>query len=128
MTNHEKKLGKLKRYPLGTIAEIKGSNNTIFYLTALTWLDENLKAHCDRYEYFRCLQCLIDHYDTYGHIAPIYIPTMGCGLARVDLNLCEAVEAMLTIWKINSEKMQGDVNIIVYEKQKNVLSIADFKK
>lgn len=126
LTRDQKKLGKLKRYPAGTIAEIKGNHNTIFYLVGLTWLDENLTAHCNRQEYLRCLQCLVDHYDKYGHITPIYMPTMGCSLARVNISLHEAVEALLMIWRINKEKIQEDIHIVIYEKQKTVLAISDF--
>lgn len=102
--------------------------NTIFYLVALTWLDENLTAHCDRHEYFRCLQSLVDHYDKYGHLVPVFMPAMGCNLARVKITLHEAVESLLMIWRISKEKIQADIHIVIYEKQKNVLAISDFEK
>lgn len=121
----QKPKGKLKRYPLGTVVEIK-NGNTIFYLLALTWMDENLTVHCTKQEYLNCLQNLVDYYDNCGYIMPIYIPLMGCGISRINLKLKEAVEAMIFIWKINSDKIHADINIVIYEKQKNVLSITDF--
>lgn len=128
LSKQEKPKGKRKRYPLGTVVEIKGRKNTLFYLLALTEFDDNLTANCNRAEYFSCLQYLIEYYNCRGLACPLYMPTMGCGFARLNLNLHEAVEAIAAIWKINSDKMLNDINIVVYEKQKNVLAITDFEK
>lgn len=51
LNRSDKRYGKLKRYPLGSVARINGKNGITFFLLALTEFDINCVAHCNKHEY-----------------------------------------------------------------------------
>lgn len=121
----DKSYGGLKRYPAGTIAEIKGKNNITFYLLALSSLDQNLKAQCSELEYYNAIMGLIEYYDTHGNGKELFCPVMGDHIVNPQRDTESVIEFMISIFKFNRRKIRGRINLIVYNKMKSEISILD---
>lgn len=55
ISRSDKRYGKLKRYPLGSVARINGENGITFFLLALPEFDINCVAHCNKQESVECI-------------------------------------------------------------------------
>lgn len=121
----EKSCGGLKRYPAGTIAEIKGDNNVVFYLLALSSFDRDLRAQCSELEYYNAIMGLIEYYDTHGNGKELFCPVMGDHIVNPQRDTESVIEFMISIFKFNRRKIRGRINLIVYSKMKSEISILD---
>lgn len=90
LNRSDKRYGKLKRYPLGSVARINGENGITFFLLALTSFDLDCVAHCNRHEYVECLLKLFEYYDAHGQGRDLYLYPMGTKMARTGLSKKEA--------------------------------------
>ena len=79
------------------------------------------------YDYLECLQKLVDYYNDDGRNLPIYIPTIGCGLARLGITIDDAIRQIMCIWKMNKKVIRNSVNIVVYKKNFWNVHIMDYK-
>lgn len=122
-TKNEKIKGKLNGFPLGTVLPIEGSYGLTYYLLALSEFDENLNAQCSKEDFLNCIQSLISFYDKNGQGNPIYIPLMGTGLSRVNISQEESLNITVDMLKLNRGQIHGQVNIVVFSKEKNMVSI-----
>lgn len=121
----DKRYGKLKRYPLGSVARIDGKNGITFFLMALTSFDRDCVAHCNRHEYVDCLLKLFEYYDAHGQGRDLYLYPMGTKMARTGLSKKEALDATVTLTKISKTYLKSKTTIIVDERNKNEISIMD---
>ena len=121
----QKTKGKLVRFPLGTVLPIAGGNGLTYYLLALSEFDENLNAQCSKEDFVGCIQSLISFYDKNGQGNPAYLPLMGTGLSRVNISQRESLNIIVNMLKLNRDKIHGELDIVVYSKEKNVVSIHD---
>lgn len=119
----DKRYGKLKRYPLGSVARIKGENGVTFFLLALTKFDVNCVAHCNKHEYVECMLKLFEYYDAHGQGLDLYLYPMGTKMARTGLSKKEALEAIVTLTKISKEHLKSKTTIIVDKRNKNEIPI-----
>ncbi len=119
----QKPKGKLERFPQGTIISIEGEYGLEYYLLALSEFDENLNAQCTKEEFVNCIQDLMTFYDKNGQGRPIYLPLMGTGLSRVNISPEESLNILTNMIMLNRNKVHGVVNIIVFDKQRNAVSI-----
>lgn len=125
LTRSDKKYGNLKRYPLGTIARIRGNNGVTFFLMALTEFDMYCKAHCNKHQYVECLLKLFEYYDTHGQGMNLYLYPMGTSMARTGLTKKESLEAVVALTKISKEHLKSKTTIIVDKNNKNEIAITD---
>lgn len=121
----QKKYGKLKRYPLGSVARINGENGVVFFLLALTEFDINCVAHCNKHQYVDCLLKLFEYYDEHGQGKDLYLYPMGTSMARTGLTKEEALESVTVLTKISKEHLKSKTTIIVDKKCKNEISISN---
>ena len=119
----QKSRGKRICYERGTVVALNGENNVTFWLLALTKFDNKNNAQCSRNEFIDCIKKLIECYDTNGQGFEMYVPLMGTSLSRVGLSHSEAVQTIVALFKLYSEHLHGRVNIVVYNKEKNKVSI-----
>ena len=119
----DKRYGKLKRYPFGTVARITGENGVTFFLLALTEFDLNCVAHCNRHQYVECILKLFEYYDAHGQGKDLYLYPMGTKMARTGLSKVEALEVTATLTKISKEYLKSKTTIIVDRRNKNEISI-----
>lgn len=124
-TQKEKSKGKLVRFPIGTVLPIAGVNGLTYYLLALSEFDENLNAQCSKEDFVGCIQSLISFYDKNGQGNPAYLPLMGTGLSRVNISQSESLNIIVNMLKLNRDKIHGELDVVVYSKEKNIVSIHD---
>lgn len=122
---NKKPEGKRIRYPFGSIAEIK-YDDTIFYLLALTEFDENLNAHCDCDQYACAINSLLAYYDKHSQGRDIGIPLIGSGdMSRLNKGKQYVLETLVSLIKMNDDKLRGKLKIIVFEGDRDTVSIRD---
>ncbi len=118
----QKTRGNLDIYPKGTIAVLE-NKNTIFYLLALADFDENNKANNTKTELKTTIEALIDYYDKKGQGYDMYLPLLGTGLSRTDISPEEALDIIVSEFKLNKKKIQGNINIVIYNGSRDKISI-----
>ena len=79
---NEKRPGKKKEYPIGTVARV-GSHNKNFYLVAMSHMDENRSAHSDLKMVDQALEKLWVNLASKAEVGDIVMPLMGTGRGRV---------------------------------------------
>lgn len=118
----DQKEGNTEAYPRGTIIELD-HKNTRFFLLALSEFDENLNAQTDRDQIIDVVKKVCDYYDKHGSGQPMYTPLIGTELSRANISERESIMIMKSIFQLYSEKIHNELNIVVYKKQKNKISI-----
>lgn len=124
-TRQEKQRGKLDVYPLGTVIPISVNKNTTFFLFALSELDENNKAQCSERDFIDGLVRLIDSYDDRGQGFEMFLPLVGTGMSRVNIQHQEALQKIKATFELYRNKIKGTVNIVIYSKDSDKVSIFD---
>lgn len=122
---NKKREGKRKRYPLGSVARIKGQNGVTFFLLALTQFDVNCNAHCDKHQYFDCMLKLFEYYDKHGQGKELYLYPMGTAMSRTGMTQEEALQSIVLLTRISKNYLKTKTTIVVDEKRKNKLSITN---
>lgn len=125
LTTAQKPSGNLKRYEVGTYANLQIDDRLNYLLIGLTYFDTNLNAHVSKQEYVLCTQKLIEYFDMEAQGYPVLMPIIGAGRSRTDLQEREALEYLISALKINQNKITSDIYIVVYESAKNRVAIAD---
>ncbi|MDO5573750.1 MAG: DUF6430 domain-containing protein [bacterium] len=120
----EKKDGKTVRYPTGTVAEVKYGDH-IYYLLGLTKFDSNNNASCTIEEYSHSLIKLMEYYDNHGQGHDMDIPLIGSGIARMHIKSSDLLKYMISLIKVNQDKMLGNINIIIHTSQRDGISIQE---
>lgn len=125
VTMQEKPIGKQKRYPVGTCVKIPGMDKENYLLVALSSFDEEEHARTSMAEYSVALQKMIESCNDESQGYPIVVPIVGAGLSRIKKNQYDILRYMISLFRINKEEINSDIHIIVYEKLKNEISIAE---
>lgn len=125
LSRQEKKRGKLKCYENGTIAVVEGRNNVDFFLLALSEFDGNNKAQSSKDEVIKSLRSLLEFYDANGQGYQMYITLMGTGRSRAGLTHYDSLQIITSVFSLYSEKIHGDINIVIYKKDRDKVSIFD---
>lgn len=122
----DKKCGYLHRYAPGTIAELYGPNEVIFYLWGVSEFDSDLRANCNDLDYFKALQSLIDYYDTNGQCIDLYCPVFGDHIIRPTKSTDDVLHFMISMFKLNRSKIHGNIHIVVYDQKKSDVPILKY--
>ena len=125
MTLHEKPMGKQKRYSVGTCVKIPGTRNENYLLVALSSFDEDEHARTSMAEYSVALQKMIESFNDESQGYPIVVPIVGAGLSRIKKNQYDILRYMISMFRINKEEINSDIHIVVHEKLKDEISIAE---
>ena len=121
----EKLRGKLKCYENGTIVVVPGKHNIEFFLLALSEFDENNRAHSSKDNIIKCVERLLEFYDVNGQGYPMYVPLMGTGRSRAGLTHYNSLQIMKSVFSLHNEKVHGVINIVIYQNDKDKVSIFD---
>lgn len=115
--------GKCNNYSKGTIAYFT-FKDTVFYLLALSEFDENNNVHNSIEELRTTINKMIDYLDKNGQGLDVYMPLMGTGKSRTyGITDRMALELIKSELLINKEKLHGNINVIVYEGDKDKISL-----
>lgn len=126
ITAVEKRKGNLERYPVGTVAEITVSDEEKFFLLALTEFNSDLHACIhNKEDYLNALQRLIEYISSRSQNFPTVLPLIGGGLPEVCESEQVILEFLLSIIKINRDKINCDLHIVVRNTGKEDISIFD---
>lgn len=118
----QKERGNISCFEKGTIA-VYEYDNTIFYLLALSEFDENNNAQNSKDELIKTIEKLIEYYNNYGQGYDLYIPLLGTGMSRTDITPNDALQIMVSYFKIYKSKVNGNVNIVIYNKQRDAVPL-----
>lgn len=110
--------------PVGTIASLD-INNAIVYLLAISKFDSKNNAHSTQEEIRTAIERLIEYYDQKGQGYDLYIPLIGTGMSRAGLDYQDSLDLLMLTLLNNSEKIHGEINIIV---QPNVIKMLTIQK
>lgn len=125
ISHDDKRAGNLKRYPVGSVAEIKISDECLYFLLGLSTFDYNLKAQTSSEDYVVAMMKLIEYCYNRSQQYPVVIPLIGAGLSRTNRNERAILEYMVKLLKLNKELIKSDVYIVVRDSGKNSISITD---
>ena len=124
-TRIQKKRGKLLEYPIGSVVPIKGAHNTIFLLTALSRFDEKNNAQSTSENLSDVIKSLVKYIDENGQGNSLYLPVMGTGLSRMNLEKNEAFHLIKYELLACSLRIHERIMIVIYNDSKNEISIWD---
>jgi len=82
-TRASKRIGKLVRYPVGTVAVLKAPGRS-YFCTAYGRMDNNLVTSCDTEQLWTCLAALWEAVRTHGRREEVAMPITGSDLARIN--------------------------------------------
>ena len=123
ISNNEKRRGNLKRYGLGTVAEIVGERDCTYFFIALSTFDYNLSAHTTQEEYVLAMQRMIEYCYCRSQGFPIVMPLIGAGQSRIGNNEREILEYIIGLFKMNKDLIMSDIHIVVRNSGKDTISI-----
>lgn len=125
ITRNDKRAGNLKRYPIGSVAEIKLSNECTYFLSGLSKFSYNLKAETSAEDYVLAMQRLIEYCCERSQQSPIVIPLIGAGLSRTNKDERAILEYIVKLLKMNKELIKSDIHIVVRDSGKETIAITD---
>lgn len=123
----EKPQGNLKRYSVGTGADVEVSALLHYFLIGLSSFDSTLTAHTQMDEYCLAIQRMIEFCDRQSQGFPVVMPIIGGFLARTGQKEAALLEYMVKSFKMNVDHINSDIYIVVREDAKNAISIFDLK-
>ena len=123
LSSEIKKQGNLLSYDYGTIVPIKVKEKVTFYLLALSEFDENNNAQCSIEDFINCIEKFVKFYNKNGQGFEVYLPLMGTNLSRIGMSHEESLHKTKSILELYNNHIYGEVNIVVYYKDKDKVSI-----
>lgn len=122
---NEKRKGNLKRYDLGTVAEVKEDSNCTYFFLALSTFDYNLSARTTQEEYVLTMQRMIKYCNARSQGFPIVIPLIGAGQSRTGNNERAILEYLIGLLKMNKTLIMSDIHIVVRNSGKETIPITE---
>lgn len=122
-----KRKGNLKRFDIGTIAEVDMSTSCKYFLLGLTTFDSNLHAHVSNEEYSTALVRLIEYCNTRSQGFPVIIPLIGGGASNSQKSEKDILDYMIGLLKANRNIINSDIYIVVRNSGRDNISIFDYK-
>ena len=123
----DKPEGNLRRYPVGTIADIPSDETTHLFLWALSTFNRELKAQTSMQDYALAVQKLIEACNSESEGFPILIPLVGTGLSRTKKDQKDVLSYLVQAFKLNKSELNCDIHIIVRETIKSDIPIMNLK-
>ncbi|MCM1236960.1 MAG: DUF6430 domain-containing protein [Ruminococcus flavefaciens] len=120
---NDKRSGNLKRFPAGTVAEVKESAKCVYFLLGLSWFDEELHAHTSDEEYVLSLMKLLEFCNTRSQKYPVVMPLIGAGASETKKGEREILEYIVKLIKINKILINSDIHIVVRDSGKESIAI-----
>lgn len=121
----EKRLGKKRRYPVGTVVQIQ-HRGVIYYLTAMTVLDEEtLRASCTKEAYCLGVMRLMNYFDIHGQQESLAMPLVGGGAARMQKSPAELLQCLLSLIEMGRNRGQGAIKIVLPGELKEEISLSE---
>lgn len=120
----EKRSGNLKRYPAGTVAEIKVSETCTYFFLALSWFDQNLHANTSDEEYVVALVKLLKWCNMRSQKYPIVMPLIGAGASDLRKSEKDILEYLIKLIQMNKNLINSDIHIVIRSSGKDSIGIS----
>lgn len=124
ISRSEKGSGNLKRYPAGTVAEIKVSEKCTYFFLALSWLDRNLHANTSDEEYVVALVKLLKWCNIRSQKYPIVMPLIGAGASDLQKNEKDILDYLIKLIQLNKNLINSDIHIVIRSSGKDSIGIS----
>ena len=127
--NENRKMGKKKKYPLGTICKYNE-----YFLTALTKFDDKNKAEILLKDYVNFLMNFWNEVDRLYAGKSVAVPLLGSGQTRIkdkiDISDQELLEILIWSFKISRIKFNypAKVSIIIHSSKKDKINFFKLKE
>lgn len=100
IADEDKERGKREVYELGTVAMIRGNNNSTFLLLAISEYDKDNIAHTSVDDLEMCIKSLLNFYDQHGQGHRLVIPLMGTNLSRAGLSHNDSLRVITSLFQL----------------------------
>ena len=100
-----------RHYDIGSIAVIT-SNNSIYYLLAISAFDEQNIAHSSAIQIRKAVHSLMIFYNHYGMGYPMYLPLLGTGRSRAALDYQASFDLICNEITREPQLIQGKITIV----------------
>lgn len=125
LSKDEKCRGKLKSFDNGTVVIVDGEKNITYFLLAFSEFDKENEAQSTKENVIRCVKNLLTFYNSNGQGYDIYLTLLGTGMSRAGLSHEESFKTIKSVLMLYAKEIQGVVNIVVYSKDRDKVSIFD---
>lgn len=123
ISEEDKERGKREVYDLGTVAMIRGKNNSTFLLLAISEFDKNNIAHTSVDDLELCIKSLVDFYDQHGQGHRLIIPLMGTNLSRAGLSHNDSLRVITSLFQLYGDKIHGEIDVVIYKGDKDKVTL-----
>lgn len=123
ISRQEKREGNLKRYNVGSVAEIKESEICTYFFLGLSTFDKDLHAHTSNDEYVVALMRLIEFCNARSQKYPVVIPLIGAGASETRKSESDILQYFIKLIKMNKELINCDLHIVVRDSGKETIAI-----
>lgn len=128
LTIKQKPAGNLKRYEVGTGADLEISESLHYFLIGIGKMNENLKNKAENGDYCLAIQKMIEFFDTYSQGYPVLMPIVGAGLTRLGQDPSDLLKYLIQCLALNKSHLSSDVYIVLREEDREKISIANLKQ
>lgn len=128
LTIKQKPAGNLKRYEVGTGADLEISESLHYFLIGIGKMNENLKNKAENGEYCLAIQKMIEFFDTYSQGYPVLMPIVGAGLTRLGQDPSDLLKYLIQSFVLNKSHLSSDIYIVLPEDAREKISIANLKQ
>lgn len=128
LTIKQKPAGNLKRYEVGTGADLEISESLHYFLIGIGKMNENLKNKAENGDYCLAIQKMIEFFDTYSQGYPVLMPIVGAGLTRLGQDSSDLLKYLIQSFVLNKSHLSSDVYIVLREEDREKISIANLKQ
>jgi len=125
LTTKDKRLGNLKRYPVGSIAEFKinRDDKITYFFVGMSSFDSNLHPRTTDEEYVVTVQSIIEYCNSRSQRFPVYMPIVGTNGRNNKKSERELLEYMVSALRFNKHLINTDVHIVVCSGHRENVSI-----
>lgn len=125
LKRENKRSGNLECYPVGSVAEIKGIHEVMYFFVALSTLDKELHANTSNEDYVLSLIRLLEYCNKRSQKYSVLLPLIGAGAADTGKTEREILEYITKLIKTNRNLINCDVHIVVRENGKDSIPLTD---
>lgn len=115
----EKRSGNLRRYDIGSVAEIKGLNNEQYFILGLTYFDNELRAHVEKEDYIKAIASLVKYISERSQGFSTYMPVIGTGGADAG-SANDLVGYIVKTIGLFKDKIDCDIHIVLSDKEEKI--------
>lgn len=115
----EKRSGNLRRYDVGSVAEINGLNNEQYFILGLTYFDNELRAHVEKIDYIKAIASLVKYISERSQGFSTYMPVIGTGGADAG-SVNDLVVYIVKTIELFKDEIDCDIHIVVSDKEEKL--------